>query len=348
MSDIDLNHVQQLLAEANSDDKAVKGRALEQLVVHLFETIPGVTCESTDVVDELHSQEIDVFFLNEGERGALPHLPHLLIVECKNWARAVGSPEVTRFSHKIRDRGEHFGILVTKRGITGADEAQMQAAYSDLVIEQTHGRTIIVFEERELAKVKSGKRLAELVMNKWRAFKTRRGLYWASDQELERPELRTGIREAIRAFRKDAVDQFLAAMTETSDRGQAIAKMHGVANRVEDAVALAHTDADDPFWSKPRAVLIEFGGAAANLVLLDEKARGTDAESLEIAADVYGPDRMHAFVGGELWRTLVAYYLEQVETSRELDSYFASLALVQLAIDQIGQLDAIEPGFDDA
>jgi hypothetical protein len=129
------------------------------------------------VLDELHSQEIDVFFLNEGEQGGLPHLPHLLIVECKNWARAVGSPEVTRFSHKIRDRGEQFGILVTKRGITGADEAQMQAAYSDLVIEQTHGRTIIVFEERELAKVKSGKRLAELVMNKWRAFKTRRGLY---------------------------------------------------------------------------------------------------------------------------------------------------------------------------
>jgi hypothetical protein len=33
MSKVDRNRAQQLFAEANSDDKAVKGRALEQLVV---------------------------------------------------------------------------------------------------------------------------------------------------------------------------------------------------------------------------------------------------------------------------------------------------------------------------
>jgi hypothetical protein len=83
-------------------------------------------------------------------------------------------------------------------------------------------------------------------------------------------------------------------------------------------------------------------------VLLDENARGGNVEWLEIAADVNGPERVHAFLGGELCRTLVAYYLDQAETSTELDSYLASLALVQLAIGQVGRIDSIEPDYEDA
>jgi hypothetical protein len=346
MPDIDRNRVKQLLAEANSDDKAVKGRALERLVVHVFEAIPGVMCEDTNVVDGLGSQEIDIFFRNEQDVAGLPHLPHLLIVECKNWGRPVGSEAVTRFSHKIRDRAENFGILVAKNGISGADHAEMQAAYSDLVIEQTHGRTIIVFTERELAGVKSGKRVAELVMKKWMEFKTRRDFYWASDEELAKPGLQTGLREAIRAFRRDVINQFLAAMKPTSDREQAIRAAREASIRLEEAVEAAKTDTQDPLWQKPRAALISFGATAANLALTDERARGGSAEWLEVAADVNGPERVHAFLGGELWRTLVAYYLSQVETSRDLDGYLASLSLVQLAIEQAGQIDSIEPDFD--
>lgn len=348
MPEIDRKRVQKLLADANSGDKAVKGRALEQLVVLLFEAIPGVACGGTNVLDEPGAHEIDAFFKNDQDRSGLPHLPHLLTVECKNWGNAVGSAEVSRFGHKIGARGETFGVLVTKNGITGAGKAGPLSAYSELIIELARERAIIVFEERELAGVKSGKRLAELVMKKWMELKTRRGLYWATDEELAKPELRTGIREAIREFRRVTVEEFLAAMTPMSDRDQAIANARDVALRLEDAVAVAHNDSDDWFWRKPRAVLVDFGAAAANLVFLDKHARGGDAEWLEIAADVNGPDRMHAFVGGELWCALVSYYLEQIETSRELDSYLASLALVQLAIDQVGQIDSIEPDYEDA
>lgn len=347
MPEIDRKRVQELLADANSDDKAVKGRALEQLVVHLFEAIPGVTCEDTDVLDAPGAHEIDVFLRNNRDRSGLPHLPHLLIVESKNWGHPVGSPEISRFGHKIGARGETFGIFVTKDGITGAGKAGPMSAYSELLLELDRGRAIIVFRERELVGVRSGKRLAELVMNKWMELKMRRDLYWASDEELERPELLTGIREAIRAFRRDAAKQFLAAMPPTSDQAEAVAYARELAQRLEQAVEVAKDDDQDPFWSKPRVVLVEFGGAVANLVLLNENARGGDAEWLEIAADLNGPDRVNAFVGGKLWRILVAFYLDQVEGAGDLDSHLASLSLVQIAIEQVGQIDSIEPDFED-
>ncbi len=41
MPEIERQRVLQLVAKASSDDKALKGDALEQLVVHLFEAIPG-------------------------------------------------------------------------------------------------------------------------------------------------------------------------------------------------------------------------------------------------------------------------------------------------------------------
>ncbi len=84
-----------------------------------------------------------------------------MTVESKNWGRPVGSAEVSRFGHKIGARGETFGILVTKDGITGAGQEGPLAAYSELILELDRGRAIIVFRERELARVRSGKRLAD-------------------------------------------------------------------------------------------------------------------------------------------------------------------------------------------
>lgn len=80
---LDRDKVQTLLARADGADRAVRGQALEDVVIHLFESIDGVQTQDVRVVDEPAAQELDAVFTNQ-QRGPLRYLPHLLLVECKN------------------------------------------------------------------------------------------------------------------------------------------------------------------------------------------------------------------------------------------------------------------------
>src|SRR5439155_6930939 len=105
----------------------VKGKALEDLAVYLFENVPGLSHPKRNKKNEYHTEEIDLAFWNDLHPGGLKSLNAIILVECKNWSKPVGSMEVNWFITKIRNRALNFGILLAAKGITGSAQDRDEA-----------------------------------------------------------------------------------------------------------------------------------------------------------------------------------------------------------------------------
>lgn len=143
-----------------------RGAALEKLLIHLFEKIPGVRLVERDVRVAGGSEEIDLVFWNDRIPAGLPFLPNLLFFECKNWTHPVDSASVVHFINKIRTRHVEFGFLVASNGITG-DETMLTAArqhvYNALVADNIK---ILLVDRLELCGLTHTKWLIALLQNK--------------------------------------------------------------------------------------------------------------------------------------------------------------------------------------
>lgn len=133
----------------NGQTTTERGRALEELICYLFEKIPGISVTKRNEMNVFGTEEIDVAFWNEKDFHGLFFLPHIVLVECKNWSTPVGSIEVSWFDSKLRNRGLTFGILVATRGITG-DGEDRTAAHSIVASALREQRQILVINREEI------------------------------------------------------------------------------------------------------------------------------------------------------------------------------------------------------
>ena len=131
-----------------------KGRALEDLFCHLFSLVPGITVTRRNTLSTFHDEEVDVAFWNERLHGGFPFLPYVLLVECKNWSKPVGSQEVAWFVTKLQTRGLTFGILVALNGITGSASARTDA-HQIVAKALMEGRQLIVLERQTLESLRA-------------------------------------------------------------------------------------------------------------------------------------------------------------------------------------------------
>lgn len=112
---------------AAAKTKAEKGKLLEDLACYLFEEIPGITLSARNVKNTCETEEIDVAFWNGQHPRGLKELNFVILVECKNWAKPVGSMEVNWFITKVRNRALDFGVLLAANGITGDADDRKEA-----------------------------------------------------------------------------------------------------------------------------------------------------------------------------------------------------------------------------
>src|SRR4051812_14051115 len=96
---------------------AEQGRSLEDLICYVLGQLPGVSVTHRNELNAFDTEEIDVAVWNDTANDGLFFLPNLILVECKNWSKKVGSEELNWFYTKLRNRGLTFGILVTTLGI---------------------------------------------------------------------------------------------------------------------------------------------------------------------------------------------------------------------------------------
>jgi CheY-like chemotaxis protein len=95
-----------------------KGKLLEDLMLLLLKSIPGFHHASTRRQNEI--EEIDVVVRNESTDPIWSKEQSYILVECKNWSKPVGVPELRSFLYKIDRRFGRcrLGFFIAPGGFT--------------------------------------------------------------------------------------------------------------------------------------------------------------------------------------------------------------------------------------
>ncbi|MFF0062725.1 restriction endonuclease [Streptomyces sp. NPDC005279] len=166
MTSIDGGRVATLLAAGDTAvSNAARGKAFEDLLTYLFELIPGISASVRNQLDAFSSEEIDIAFWNDGDPNGLRQFDQIILVECKNWSKPVGAPEVTIFNAKLEARGRPLGILVAASGITG-DADDLSAAHQILFRALGQKREILVVTRSEIEQLCDTDDLVRLLKRK--------------------------------------------------------------------------------------------------------------------------------------------------------------------------------------
>jgi hypothetical protein len=151
-----------LTAGQNGNTTTEQGRALEDLICYVFGLVPGVAITHRNELNAFETEEIDVAIWNDKWPEGFSFLPHLFLVECKNWSSKVGSVDVNWFDSKLRNRGLEFGILVSTLGITG-QAADLTAAHAVVASALREGRRLVIITTDEIANLTNTTDLVNLI-----------------------------------------------------------------------------------------------------------------------------------------------------------------------------------------
>jgi len=116
---------------------------------YVIGAIPGIEVFKRNELNVFDTEEVDVAFWNGQAADGLHFLPNVLLVECKNWSRSVGSQEVSYFAERLRHRGCDHGILVAANGITGCPE-ELSRAHYEVAMALASGQRILVLTRSDL------------------------------------------------------------------------------------------------------------------------------------------------------------------------------------------------------
>ncbi len=150
---------------ATTSDEA--GAALEDLIVYIFEKVPGVELYDRNILDEPRAHELDLAFWHVQARSPVGFLDPIVIVECKNTGAPVGSHQVGWFVRKLQDRGANVGILVALSGITGAQQRNKSAHHEVLTALTRDKIRILLITRPELVDLATTDDLAALLREKY-------------------------------------------------------------------------------------------------------------------------------------------------------------------------------------
>jgi hypothetical protein len=147
------------------DDNLKKGRLLEDLICCLFEAIPGINITVRNELDAFRAGEIDIAFFNDKHPEGLFFIEHVVLVECKNWSKPVGSDELRIFDDKLEERGLTTGILIAVNGITG-DAKLLSSAHHHVSTALREGRRIVVITREEIEAIGHTYEIVDLLKRK--------------------------------------------------------------------------------------------------------------------------------------------------------------------------------------
>lgn len=132
------------------------GGALEVLAAYLFQLVPGWV-PRRNLLNLMKGYELDLVVRNQATAGSLHSdlLGRHFLVECKNWMEPVGVEQVGFFLHKMRLTHSRFGVILARRGITGARD---RSAATDLVRQTFHtdGSVCVVVDGKQLEQIVTG------------------------------------------------------------------------------------------------------------------------------------------------------------------------------------------------
>ncbi len=150
----------------NADTADAKGNILEELARYIFEKVPGISFYKKNILDGRRAHEIDVVFWNPQNVSELCFLDAILITECKNLARPVGSADIGWFVRKLQDRGATCALLISLSDITGSQNG-VSSAHSEVLSALVRDRIkLIILTRQEILALCETKNLVELIREK--------------------------------------------------------------------------------------------------------------------------------------------------------------------------------------
>lgn len=153
-----------LEAIANASDTDAQGHAHEDLTVYLFGSVPGCRVER-NLMNDFRTEEVDVAVGNDRLPDGLPVLPHVVLVECKDWSRPVDSRTLGYFINTLANRSVEVGILIATSGIAGQTEGKYAAALG--IGAAARGMKILVITNADLLALTSTQDFIEMVSRRY-------------------------------------------------------------------------------------------------------------------------------------------------------------------------------------
>ncbi|MGW4367013.1 restriction endonuclease [Nocardia takedensis] len=166
MTGLDPMEVQEFLRRARSaTDTDAQGKAYEALAAYLFESIPGCFTDR-DLTSYFRTEQIDVAVANNKQLDGLFALPHVFLIECKNWSSPVDSSTLGYFINILRSRGVEVGILIAANGITG-DAQDKTNAHALGISALKDGIKVLILTTEDIEKLTTSADLVELIIRRF-------------------------------------------------------------------------------------------------------------------------------------------------------------------------------------
>ena len=151
--ELDSHLANNLFDECFDDDNQRKGTGLEMLFAYVFLASPGF--EVLRDVKSLDSQhDLLIRNLHTGD-PIVDELGKYVLIECRNKASKVSAKEIRDFAAKVIQTSCNSGIIITKKGITGAISKKSMSAGRLAIskIYQRHNVAIIPITIEQLKQV---------------------------------------------------------------------------------------------------------------------------------------------------------------------------------------------------
>lgn len=152
-----------LEACALAETSAEKGKSLEILAECFIKLFPKLEVAKRNV--KIENEELDIVVKNENEKIFWQRLGTPIIIECKNWTKPVGAPEVRNLIQKMREVKTAF--LIAACGITGENGAQYE-----ILEARKNMKFILVFDLKDIEWILKGANPEEIVAERFYALWT--------------------------------------------------------------------------------------------------------------------------------------------------------------------------------
>jgi len=158
-----LKRVNDASEQKNNTDNKMKRETLEELAQYLFSSVEGLYVQPST---KTSTYELDNIITNSANHSFLRTLDTYIPIECKNWKKPIGAPEITQFIAKLSLYKCNMGIIMSRHGIKKKTVNELRKdAYRRL------GIYVLIFDENDIKRIIEGKDIISLMIDKYKELK---------------------------------------------------------------------------------------------------------------------------------------------------------------------------------
>lgn len=340
---------------------AQRGSGLEDLVVEVFESLPGVCVAERNLLTGFGEAELDSTWINGAPERGLIGFGRDVLMECKSSADPLNSTGVEHFASQAGRRCVPWSLIVALNGITG-DSETVRNAQLEIRRYAENSTWVMVLIADELREMRSADHLAAVIAGKRNRQFGKMTAVTLTAQEIAQLDpnrgqisFSRGLEGFERAIREE-VDRVINEILDAAGTLPDVTDDRAAVERAAESLQALATgygewkkdQAEDPLMYSVRGFVLDVGAAFARLLpedTIDDEWRRI--VRFEIRNQT--PRHLGAHAGHELWDLLSGYYVRQVKAFENHTRRTAVLAILALVLEEIIAIDNIDPAdvFDD-